>query len=98
MRHFPILYLFITIIIIIIIIIILFIYLLLFGGGGAKLSIMIATLKKNRTKQPSTHPLENKDELRKNQNPKHAMIYLGEIGEVNEKFLSILSKKQLFTT
>ena len=39
MRHFPILYLFITIIIIII----LFIYLLLFSfflGGGAKLSIM----------------------------------------------------------
>ena len=54
-------YLFIIVIIIIIII-------FFWGGGGSKLSIMIATLKKNRTKQPPTHPPENKDELRKSQN------------------------------
>ena len=43
-------------------------YYFFLGGGGSKLSIMIATLKKNRTKQPPTHPPENKDELRKSQN------------------------------
>ena len=39
-----------------------------FFWEGSELSIMIATLKKNRTKQPPTHPPENKDELRKSQN------------------------------
>ena len=47
MRHFPIIYLFIIIIIIIII--------YFFWGGGSKLSIMIATLKKNRIEHPP-HP------------------------------------------
>ena len=68
MRHFPILYLFITIIIIIIIILFIYLLLLFFFWEGSELSIMIATLKKNRTKQPPTHPPENKDELRKSQN------------------------------
>ena len=74
MRHFPIIYLFITIIIIIIIIIIIlsiyYYYYYFFFGGGSKLSIMIATLKENRMEQPPTHPPENKnkDELRKSQN------------------------------
>ena len=60
MRHFP---------------FFLFIYLSIFfwgggEGGRAKLSLMIATLKKKRTKHPPSlpHPPENKDELHKSQN------------------------------
>ena len=83
----------------------LFIYLLLLllllfffflGGGGSKLSIMIATSKKNRIEHPPPIPQKTRMNYVK---PKHAMIYSGEMGGVNEKFLSIiLSKKQHFTT
>ena len=84
MRHFPIIYL-----------LLLLFYLFFLGGGGrgSKLSIMIATLKKNSMEQPPHPPipLENKNELRKS----HNMPFIWGRWGVNEKFLSILSKTAL---
>ena len=64
----------------------------LFFLGGSKLSIMIATLKKNRTKQPPTHPPESKDELRKSHN---LPFIWGRWGELMKSFCLFCQKTAL---
>ena len=57
MHHFPILYLLLSLFY-------LFIYFFWGEGGGrSKLSIMIATLKKNRMEQPPSHPIPFKTRI-----------------------------------
>ena len=77
-----------------ILIIYLFIIIIFFWGGGRpKLSIMIATLKKNRIERPPPpHPPENKDELRK----WHNMLFIwGRWGELMKTFCLFCQKTAL---
>ena len=54
MHHFPILYLLLSLF---------YLFIFFWGGGRSKLSIMIATLKKNRMEQPPSHPIPFKTRI-----------------------------------